>query len=99
MVATMKMIAAVNLKGGVGKTTAVILIATQLVELGHTVTVLDMDSQGSATDWARIADEDGTPLPFEVRPANTPASAATSRLPISPSSTRPPPTRASWTQS
>lgn len=67
---TRKTIAVVNLKGGVGKTTAVILIATQLTELGHTVTVLDMDIQGSATDWARIADEDGTALPFEVRPAN-----------------------------
>ncbi|MGP5364395.1 AAA family ATPase [Brachybacterium tyrofermentans] len=70
MVANMKTIAVVNLKGGVGKTTAAILIATQLAELGHTVTVLDMDTQGSATDWARIADEDGTPLPFEIRPAN-----------------------------
>lgn len=66
----MKKIAIVNLKGGVGKTTVTILIATQLAELGRTVTVLDMDSQGSATDWARIADEDGTPLPFEVLPAN-----------------------------
>ena len=66
----MKKIAIVNLKGGVGKTTATILIGTQLAELGRTVTVLDMDSQGSATDWARIADEDGTPLPFEVQPAN-----------------------------
>ena len=66
----MKTIAVVNLKGGVGKTTAAILIATATRQLGHTVTVLDMDTQGSATDWARIADEDGTPLPFEIRPAN-----------------------------
>ncbi len=66
----MKIIAVVNLKGGVGKTTTSILIATQLAALGHTVTVLDMDIQGSATDWARIADEDATPLPFEVRPGN-----------------------------
>ncbi|GAB4097686.1 ParA family protein [Brachybacterium horti] len=70
MLADMTTIAVVNLKGGAGKTTASMLIATQLTLLGHTVTLLDMDSQGSASDWARIAEEDGTPLPFEVRPAN-----------------------------
>lgn len=70
MLAPMKTIAVVNLKGGAGKTTAAILIATQLAQLGRTVTLLDMDSQGSATRWGQIADEDGTPLPFEVRPAN-----------------------------
>src|SRR5690625_3987277 len=70
MVANMKTIAVVNLKAGVGKTTADSRIAPQLSELKHTVTVLDMDTQGSGTDGARIADEDGTPLPFEIRPAN-----------------------------
>lgn len=69
----MKTIAVVNLKGGVGKTTAVMLISTQLTKLEHTVAVLDMDSQGSATRWSQIAEEDGTPLPFEVRPANHPS--------------------------
>lgn len=65
-----KTIGVVNLKGGAGKTTATMLLATQLTLFGHTVTVLDMDSQGSASNWARIADEDGTPLPFEVMAAN-----------------------------
>lgn len=69
----MKTIAVVNLKGGVGKTTAVMLISTQLTKLDHTVTVLDMDTQGSATRWSQLAEEDETPLPFEVRPANHPS--------------------------
>lgn len=60
----------VNTKGGVAKTTSAMLTALQFVELGKTVTVLDLDGQGSASDWARIAEEDGMPLPFEVRPAN-----------------------------
>lgn len=60
----------VNTKGGVAKTTSVMMTALQLVRLGRSVTVLDLDPQGSASEWARIAEEDGTPLPFEVRPAN-----------------------------
>lgn len=60
----------VNTKGGVAKTTSVMMTALQLVNLGKSVTVLDLDPQGSASEWARIASEDGTPLPFEVRPAN-----------------------------
>lgn len=62
-----KTIAVANLKGGAGKTTASMLISTQLTKLGHTVTVLDMDNQKSAARWAVLAEEDGTPLPFEVR--------------------------------
>lgn len=34
--------------------------------------VLDADPQGSASEWALRAEEDGTPLPFEVRSANRP---------------------------
>lgn len=63
-------IAFVNLKGGATKTTSCMLTAIQLTLLGYTVTVIDLDSQGSATDWARIAAEDGTPLPFDVQVAN-----------------------------
>ena len=66
----MTIIAFVNLKGGAAKTTSCMLTAVQLTRLGKTVTVLDLDSQGSATDWARIAAEDDTPLPFAVQPAN-----------------------------
>ena len=34
-----------NTKGGAGKTTAVLLIATELARRGHRVTILDSDPQ------------------------------------------------------
>lgn len=59
-----------NTKGGVGKTTSVIFLASVLSSHGHTVEVWDADPQGSATAWAEIAAESGAPLPYEVLPAN-----------------------------
>ncbi len=65
-----RFIAAVNTKGGVGKTTTTIGTALALVTLGYTVEVRDVDPQGSATSWAMQARQGGTPLPFDVRVAN-----------------------------
>lgn len=62
-------IALVNSKGGVAKTTSSVFIACALAREGK-VLLLDADPQGSASDWAETAIEDGNPLPFEVRPAN-----------------------------
>ncbi|WP_431604797.1 hypothetical protein [Corynebacterium pseudodiphtheriticum] len=45
-------------------------LATALAQSGHAVTVLDADPQGSATDWATIAEETEHPLPFAVLPVN-----------------------------
>ena len=48
-------IAVVNLKGGVGKSTIAVNLACELA--GHqSVVVVDADSQGTATDWARRGD-------------------------------------------
>ncbi|MBG9328868.1 tetraacyldisaccharide 4'-kinase [Corynebacterium belfantii] len=58
----MTVIAISNLKGGTGKTTTAILLATALTRLGYTATVVDLDPQGSATEWAHLAAESGTPL-------------------------------------
>lgn len=58
-----------NTKGGVGKTVTAMFLASALSERG-TVVVLDADPQGSASEWALRAEEDGTPLPFEVRSVN-----------------------------
>ena len=66
----MTIIAICNTKGGTGKTTTAIFIATALSQSGHSVTVLDADPQGSATDWAIIAEENEHALPFAVLAVN-----------------------------
>lgn len=63
-------IAICNLKGRTAKTTTSILLATALTRLGKTATVIDLDPQGSATEWATTATEDNAPLPFDVIPGN-----------------------------
>jgi chromosome partitioning protein len=55
-----KVIAILNQKGGVGKTTLAVHIATALARKGCTVLLLDADPQGSALDWA--AARHGEPL-------------------------------------
>ncbi|WP_257160119.1 ParA family protein [Corynebacterium cystitidis] len=66
----MPIIAISNLKGGTGKTTTAILVATALTRHGHNVTVVDLDPQGSATEWAQLAADAGDPLPFPVTIGN-----------------------------
>lgn len=66
----MPTIAFCNLKGGTGKTTSAVYTATALQRAGFAVAVYDCDPQGSATEWAELAEEASTPLPFEVIPAN-----------------------------
>lgn len=66
----MVIVSVINIKGGVGKTTTAIALATLASRAGRDVTVLDADPQGSATAWCFDAEEDGDALPFEVRSAN-----------------------------
>lgn len=47
-----KVIAILNQKGGVGKTTLAVHIATALARNNRSVLLLDADPQGSALDWA-----------------------------------------------
>lgn len=59
-----------NIKGGVGKTTTAIALATAAVRRGKRVRVYDADEQGSATLWADTASQNGEHLPFSVDPIN-----------------------------
>ena len=53
-------VSVVSLKGGVGKSTVALTIATTLHRAGHRVLVVDADSgQGSCVEWARIGAEAG----------------------------------------
>ena len=56
-----------NYKGGVGKTTTSMAIATAASRCGHDkVRVYDADEQASASNWADYAERASDALPFEV---------------------------------
>lgn len=51
----MPVITFANTKGGAGKTTAVLLLACELAEMGYRVTVLDADPQHWISRWFKIS--------------------------------------------
>lgn len=53
-------VSVLNQKGGVGKTTLAVHIATAFAQQGNRVLLVDADPQGSALDWS--ASRTGTPL-------------------------------------
>jgi chromosome partitioning protein len=66
----MPIITITNLKGGTGKTTTAMALATAATRDGKTAKVLDADPQGSASLWGMTAAQLGERVPFEVAPAN-----------------------------
>jgi chromosome partitioning protein len=49
-------LAVVNQKGGVGKTTVTLNLASALAEVGRRVLVVDLDPQGHATEGLGLGD-------------------------------------------
>lgn len=62
----MTTITIMHTKGGVGKTTSAMYLATAASRAGIKSVVVDSDSQGSAGAWAKIASKRTRKLPFEV---------------------------------
>lgn len=59
-------VAFLNQKGGVGKTTLALHLAGQWAREGKRVTLIDADPQGSALDWSEQRAREGSPRLFGV---------------------------------
>jgi len=59
-------VALLNQKGGVGKTTLATHLAAELARPGHRVLLIDADPQGSALDWSVQRDRGGLPRLFAM---------------------------------
>src|SRR3546814_2822958 len=64
--APLMIVALLNQKGGVGKTTLALHLAGQWTRQGRRVLLIDADPQGSALDWSQQRATEGLPRLFSV---------------------------------
>ena len=70
----MKKIIVMSQKGGVGKTTGTINLSVAAALAGHSVVVIDLDPQASATRWSDSR-EDDVPVVVSAHTIRLPGSA------------------------
>jgi chromosome partitioning protein len=63
-----QVLAFINLKGGVGKTTSAVTLASRAVQLGFRTCLVDLDSQASASLALGVEAEEDTPVFHDVWP-------------------------------
>ena len=68
-----RIIAVVNQKGGVGKTTTAVNLAAALAEIGRRVLLIDLDPQGNATMASGVDKREAHPSTCEVMLGESPA--------------------------
>jgi chromosome partitioning protein len=81
-VATTRVIAVVNQKGGVGKSTTAVNLGAALAEMGRTVLVIDLDPQGNASTGLGIDQGNRDITTYQVLTGEIPPREAVSDTPV-----------------